>query len=322
MTQTTESLKLLRAAAVRSWVPHPAAELRASSAEPIPTEAGSWRLEGVLGEGTLARVFAAQPVGSTAGRPAPYALKMLRPRWHDRPEAIALMRREALVGRSVANPHLVAILVAHVQESPYFVVMPRLAGETLAAVLARDGTLDVLRALWIARQTAEALDALHRQGFLHGDVKPSNIQLAPTGHATLLDLSFVRPMSDSGPALDTPLMGTPSYLAPEQISSTLRNDQRSDIYSLGAVLYEMLAGEPPFAARELAELLELHRQNRPRQLRSVRPDVPSPLAKLIGEMIAKEPLRRPQTMGEVIRSLVRLEIDEGASAAMPLDFAI
>lgn len=326
MTQTTETIKSVRAAAARSTAPSIATSPQASLSAPLPaprsatesaadwapSQAGSWRLEGVLGEGTLARVFAAQPIGSPPGRPAAYALKMLRPRWHDRPEAIALLRREAAIGQSVAHPHLVAILAAGALEPPYFVVMPRLAGETLGAKLRRTRTLGTLQSLWIARQTAEALEALHRRGFLHGDVKPDNVQLAPTGHVTLLDLSFARPMNADGAPANLSLVGTPNYLAPEQIGSTLRGDARSDIYSLGAVLYEMLTGRPPFAAADLAELLQLHRQERPQQLRLVRPDVPSPLAKLVGEMIAKEPLRRPQSAAEVVQSLVRLEIAEAS----------
>lgn len=293
------------------------AGLRAPATESLPAQAGSWRLEGLLGEGTLARVFAARPVGSPTDQPAPYALKMLRPRWNDRPEALALLRREASIGKSVAHPHLVAILAAHVNEPPYFVVMPRLAGQTLAALLVRESTVSVRRALWIARQTAEALNTLHGHGLLHGDVKPANLQLAPTGHATLLDLSFARPMNDGSSLVDLPLLGTLNYLPPEQIASTLRCDHRSDVYSLGVVLYEMLAGGPPFQAADLAELLQMHRQDRPKHLRTVRPDVPSPLANLVRQMLSKEPLRRPQTMDEVIDALVRLEIAECAAS----DFA-
>ncbi len=128
----------------------------------------------------------------------------------------------------MAHPHLVAILADHVNEPPYFVVMPRLAGHTLAALLGRAPTLSVSRAMWIARQAAEALDALHRHGLLHGDVKPANLQLAPTGHATLLDLSFARPMNDGSSLVDLPLLGTLNYLPPEQIAFNLapRSAQR------------------------------------------------------------------------------------------------
>jgi serine/threonine protein kinase len=314
MTQTTDSIKLARAATARLPGLSAGAAPRPSAAEPLPAQAGSWRLEGLLGEGTLARVFAAQPAGSPTDRPAPYALKMLRPRWNDRPEAVALLRREASIGRSVAHPHLVAILAAHIHEPPYFVVMPRLAGETLAKLLQRETTLSVRQALWIARQTAEALDTMHRHGLLHGDVKPANLQLAPTGHATLLDLSFARPMNDGSSLVDLPLLGTLNYLPPEQIGSTLRSDHRSDIYSLGVVLYEMLAGAPPFEASDLGQLLQMHRQDRPRHLRTVRPDVPTRLANLVRQMLSKEPLRRPQTIDEVIHDFVRLEITECAGA--------
>lgn len=322
MTQTTDSRKPVRAAAARISN-RPIVGPAPVELPTVPAQAGSWRLAGLLGEGALARVYAAAPVDSPANRPAAYALKLLRPHLSDSAEATALMRREALVGRLVADPHLVAILAAHVLEPPYFIVMPRLAGESLAALLQRENRLNVLRALWIARQTAEGLEALHERDFLHGDIKPSNIQIAPTGHVTLLDLSFARPIRDDSSLVSQSLMGTLNYLAPEQLGSTLRSDQRTDIYSLGATFYEMLVGEPPFVAHDLAELLQMHRQERPKPLRTMRSDIPSPVAKLVGDMIAKEPLRRPQSMGEVIRALVRLEITETARAdngLTPIEF--
>jgi len=267
-----------------------------------------------LGEGTLARVFAARPVASVADpsdadRPAPYALKMLRPQWQDRPEAVGLIRREAAVGRAVAHPHLIAVLAAQVYEPPYFVVMPRLAGQTLAARLRREPMLPLGAALWIARQTAEGLAALHQRGYLHGDVKPANVWLAPTGHVTLLDLSFARPMDAPGSMVNRPVLGTVNYLAPEQVTSALRADCRSDIYSLGAMLYEMVAGRLPLEIRNLAELLRVHRGGRPKNVRVYRADAPRSLADLLRRMLAAEPLRRPQTIDEVIGRLVGLEID-------------
>ena len=120
--------------------------------------------------------------------------------------------------------------------------MPWLEGASLAARLADGQQFGVPEALWIARQTAEALDALHAAGWMHGDVTPGNIHVSPTGHVTLLDLNFARRSDEIGSAVDRPIMGTCSYLAPEYLTSALRPDIRSDIYSLGVVLFEMSFG--------------------------------------------------------------------------------
>ena len=126
---------------------------------------------------------------------------MLRPRWKDDPRAIGLLQREALVGQTVSHPHLVPILAAHVLESPRLLVMPWLEGASLAVRLANGQQYGVPEALWIARQTAEALDALHQAGWMHGDVAPGNIHLSPTGHVTLLDFNFARrPMKPARPS--------------------------------------------------------------------------------------------------------------------------
>jgi eukaryotic-like serine/threonine-protein kinase len=322
MTQTSQTN---RSGHVRTARPWSAGSQSAGAFAPshdgsLPNQAGGWRLEGLLGEGTYARVFAARPARSSSAGPAPYALKMLRPQWQDRPAGLGMIRREAAVGRAVAHPHLISVLAANLDEPPYFVVMPRLAGQTLAARLnnlplppgegqGEGAWLNIPLALWIARQTAEAAAALHRRGFLHNDIKPANVWLAPTGHVTLLDLSFARPMNDPGSVADRPLLGTVGYLAPEQIVSALRADERSDIYSLGVMLYEMLSGRLPFAADNVSDLLRLHREQRPRYVRSWRPEAPAEVANLLREMLAKDPLRRPDSMDEIVRRLISLEID-------------
>jgi serine/threonine protein kinase len=311
MTQTTESLTAFGASIARpsGFGPIGTDGARADRVAQLPAEAGLWRLEGLLGEGSLARVFCARPVGSPTDRPAPYALKMLHPRWEDHPEVLALLRREAVVGRAVSHPHLISVLAAQVHEPPYFVVMPRLSGQTLAARLKRGGPLSVAMAIWIARQMAQALDALHQQGFLHGDVKPANIFLAQSGHATLLDLGFAQRFEETGSVVNRPLLGTINYLAPELLISALRADHRSDIFSLGVVLFEMLIGRPPLAAQDLVDLMRLLRESRPPNLRASRPELPQPLSNLARRMMSKEPLRRPRSMDEIIRRLVALEIE-------------
>ena len=274
----------------------------------LPHRVRQWELVSLAAEGSLARVYRARPAGSAADRPAPYALKMLQPhRQRDR-RAVALLQREAQVGRSISHPHLVSILQANLRRPPQFVVMPWLDGSTLRAQLDAGLRMDLPVALWIARQVAEALEALHSSGWMHGDVKPGNVLISPQGHATLLDLGFARRSHETGSAVDRWLTGTCNYMAPELITSALRADIRSDVYSLGVLLFELLAGRLPFSGDSLAELAEQHRQTRPPNLRRLAPHLPKRLVQLIHRMLAKEPLRRPQTPRELIDRLVKLEI--------------
>lgn len=274
----------------------------------LPCRVGRWELVAAAAEGSLARVYRARPVGAAAECPAFYALKMLRPQWQDDPRAVRLLQREALVGRSIAHPHLVSILQAGVGRPPRFVVMPWLDGSTLQVQLGRRRYWDPPEALGIARQVAEALEALHAAGWMHGDVKPGNVFISPEGHVTLLDLGFARRADETGSAVDRLVKGTCNYIAPELITSALRADIRSDIYSLGVVLFELLSGRLPFMGRDLAELASQHKQAAPPRLRGLVPHLPEDVARLVHQMLAKQPLRRPQTPRELIDRLVGLEI--------------
>jgi len=267
-----------------------------------------WELVGLAAEGALGHIYRAQPAGVPPGRPAPYALKLLRPEWEKEPRAVGTICREALVGRTVHHPHLVSVLSADIVQPPYFVVMPWLTGTTLAQRLACQPVLELPDTLWIVRQAAEALDALHAAGWMHGDVKPSNLFVSPEGHVTLLDLGFARRPAEIGSVLDRCVMGTCNYIAPEMITSALRTDIRSDLYSLGVVLFEMLSGRLPWKASDLADLARQHHEVRPPELRHLVPGLPTGVARLVREMLCKEPLRRPQTPRELLERLVPLEI--------------
>ena len=267
-----------------------------------------WELVEFAGLGSLAHIFRARPVDAPADRPATYAVKMLRPCWEDDPQAIRLLQREALVGQSISHPHLVPILSAPVLEPPRLLVMPWLEGASLGARLADGQQFGVPETLWMARQTAEALDALYVAGWIHGDVTPGNIQVSPSGHVTLLDLNFARRREEIGSAADRPIMGTCSYLAPEYLTSALRPDIRSDIYSLGVVLFEVLSGRRPYGGETLVQLSLQHRQAAPPDLARLAPHVPREVVQLVRRMMAKEPLRRPQTPRDLIDQLVALEI--------------
>jgi serine/threonine-protein kinase len=296
MTQTG----LITAAGVRQV--EPAAKAR------FPCRVRQWELVEFAASGSLARIYRARPAGAPADQPANYAVKMLRPEWRDDPQAIRLLQREALVGRSVSHPHLAPVLAAVVSDPPRLLVMPWLAGASLRVRLATGRQFDLPATLWIIRQTAEALDALHAAGWMHGDVTPGNIQVSPSGHVTLVDLSFARRGDETGSAADRPVMGTCRYIAPEHLTSALAADIRSDLYSLGVVLFEMLTGRPPFLGDGLAELAVAHRQSAPPDLVRLAPHVPREVAYLVRQMLAKNPLRRPQTPRELIERLVRLEI--------------
>ena len=272
-----------------------------------PTSLGPWELLWCVGQGRLCQVFRARPA-SGPNRAAAYAVKVLAARWNDDAAAIEVMRREALVGRRLSHPHLIPILSAHVGAAPCFLVMPWLDGSPLSKLIAAGRRPSLPAALWIVRQVAEALDALHGGGWMHADVKPSNIMLSPRGHATLLDFGFARQPADQTSLVDRCVAGTMHYIAPEMITSALRPDIRSDIYSLGATLYELLCGRPPFTARHLAELAEQHRQHEPPDLRALLPSLPLEVAALVHSMLSKEPLRRPQTPRDVVTRLVALEI--------------
>lgn len=275
------------------------------------TRLGTWELVRLLGEGQLARVFAARPVDAPPAAPPCYAIKVLRPEWQDDARGLAFLARETHVGRKVACPHLVRVLAAQLNEPPYYVAMPLLNGHTLAERLARDEPLDLPVVAWIARQVAQALAALDEAGWMHADVKPENIFLAASGHTTLIDLGFARAKTERASIGERVVLGTLDYLAPEVLYSSAGGDIRSDVYSLGVTMFEMLTGRLPFDAEDVAELAAQHRQELPGDLRSLAPHVPTRTARLVHQMLAKEPLRRPVPQ-DLVQRLAAIEIESFA----------
>lgn len=274
----------------------------------LPGRVGRWQLMRCVHRGPLTDVFQADVRGRTSSGVPGYAIKVLQPRWHDEPRALRMMQREAVLGERLSHPRLVSVLEAHVLSPPYYLVMPWLPGVTAAQRLRQHGPRPLAEALWTARQVAQALGVLAEIGWMHADVKPDNVLLSPEGHATLLDLGFARPLGEAEPIHQRCVAGTPSYLAPETLLPHPQCDIRSDLYSLGAMLYELLTGRVPFDGPDLPSLVQQHRQHRPAALRRLRPDVPNDVAQLVESMLAKEPLRRPQTPEEVMRRCVALEI--------------
>ena len=269
---------------------------------------GNWQLTQLSVRGGLTEVYFAKPLGCRPDWPADYAVKLLPGKHSTDNLAIAALSREAEVGRQVSHPHLVPIFEAHVSHEPFFVVMPNLDGASVGQVLRRVGRMSIRQALWITRQVAEALGALHVCDWLHGDVKPANMMVSPTGHATLIDLGFALRKREAMLTRDRTARGTLYYVAPEVMTSAYCSDQRSDIYSLGISLFEMLTGRQPFVGDSAADLVHAHRRDPLPDPREFTAALSDEVVSLVKRMTAKQPIRRPQSARQLIDELIPLEI--------------
>ncbi len=268
---------------------------------------GEWELVELLGEGQWSRVYSARPRDCAEQWPADYALKVAALDPERRRQAAGLLACEALVGRAVEHPHLVSVLAADLQSTPPYLVMPLMQGVTLDRVVAAPAPLRTPHALWIVRQVAEALAALHAAGWIHADVKPANVSLTAQGHATLIDLGFALRLGSRECAPGGSLRGSPTYTAPEMISAAMPVTDRCDIYSLGILLFELLTGQPPFVFDQPGPLMLAHLQQPVPRVRQRVPSLPRGVCELVQSLLAKEPLRRPAAT-ELMDRLVDLEI--------------
>lgn len=257
-----------------------------------------------LGGGATTAVYSARECDTDF----PCAVKVLRPEWEEQPVAVKLIKREALAGLSVQHPHLVRLIGAHVLVPPLYVVMEYLQGESLRRRLRRDYCLDQATALWIARQNAEALAAMHRKGFVHGDVKPDNIRLVNVGKAILLDLGYAHRPGDNVALLQKGyVLGTANYLAPELCGADPLDEVKADIYSLGAALFEMLTGQLPYPVGTPIETMRRHRNQEPLLLTDCVPAASARLTELVDRMLARDPADRPRA-DRLVQELIGCEI--------------
>ena len=216
-------------------------------------------------------------------------------------------RHEARVLASLSNPHVVPVLDAGEQDGRWWFVMPFLEGRTLDQLLGDlEGDwlpLDV--ALGLAWQLCDALSVVHDRGLVHRDIKPGNVIVVGGTHVVLMDFGLAQPSAERE---HRGISGTPHYLAPEDIDGKPLaglDARRSDIYSLGVVLYELLAGTPPFDAADPYDVLEMHLHCSAPSLVDVRPDVPAAIDAVIAHALDKDPAARPATCMELRRQLRR-----------------
>jgi serine/threonine protein kinase len=273
-----------------------------------PDTLGDWRLCHCLGSGRFTTVWQARPLPAAETTPPDYVIKVLRPSFRSDPSVVQMLFREAALARHIQHPHLVTVLEAHLDAETPFLVMPYLEGVDLQATLDHHDRLPLNHGLWMARQTAEALTALHGAGWLHGDVKPSNVHGCTSGHVTLLDLGLARALEEPGGIADRPLTGTYHYIAPELFVSTSLADQRSDLYSLGVMLFQLISGHRPIDGEDESQIAAAHLEQTPADIREFCDDVPEGVAELLRSLLAKDPMRRPGSAQELVKRLMRLEI--------------
>jgi eukaryotic-like serine/threonine-protein kinase len=260
-------------------------------------EVEGYRIERQLGEGATGVVYAAQ-----AADGATVALKVLRPELAADDVLQARFRREARLAHGIASPHVVPILDVGETAGMTYLVLPLYPGGSLADRLRDTGPLSPDGAIELAAQLARGLDELHGRGIVHRDVKPSNVLFDTEGRAALSDFGLARAVDSTRLTREGQLLGTPHYLAPELIEGA-EATTASDVYALGCVLYECVAGEPPFAARRLTELGFAHLAEPAPDARERRPDLPAGFAEALLAALEKDPGARPTTATALARML-------------------
>jgi serine/threonine-protein kinase len=218
-------------------------------------------------------------------------------------------QREIEIAARLNHPHILPLYDSGAAAGHLYYIMPFVDGETLRGRLARAGALSIHDAVRLLRDVARALAHAHGHGVVHRDIKPENILLNRDGDALVADFGVAKALAAAvGPDQQTLsaiglVLGTPAYMAPEQALGDADTDHRADLYALGLVAYEVLAGAPPFSGRNAHELTAAHLTKAPTPIGDLRPDVPPALARLVTALLAKAPAERPQDATQVLRAL-------------------
>jgi serine/threonine-protein kinase len=272
------------------------------------TLAGKYRIEERLNEGGMGTVYRATHVLMEKT----VAIKVLRPSLAADEKIVARFSREARAASRISHPNALSVTDFGEDENGIvFLVMEFLSGRTLKQLIREDGPLPLQRVVEITRQIGDALHAAHTQGVVHRDLKSDNIMLVDTmagDHAKVLDFGIAKinePEGNRDSELTAPnlVIGTPQYMSPEQCSQDSPIDARSDIYSLGVILYEMLVGHVPFTADSPTMVMMKHLQEPVPSVLEERSDLPASMGRVIARAMAKLPANRYQNVAELIEDL-------------------
>jgi eukaryotic-like serine/threonine-protein kinase len=259
---------------------------------------GRYEVESRLGEGGMATVFG----GSDRLLGRKVAIKVLARQYAKDRTAVERFRREAQAAAGLNHPNVVSVFDTGSDDGVHYIVMERVEGRTLADIIRNEGALAPSRAADIAVGVCRALSSAHEKGMVHRDVKPGNVLLTPQGGVKVADFGIARVASVDTLTATGSVMGTASYLSPEQARGG-SIDARSDIYSLGCVLYEMLTGKPPFDGETPLSIAYKHVEEEPVPPSSLNPAVPPELEAVVGKAMAKDPDDRYRSAGQMARDL-------------------
>ena len=256
---------------------------------------GKYQIIRVLGEGGMGTVYEAlQPAMKRR-----VALKLIRPEMVTKPDAVARFHKEMMVTARIEHPNTIRVYDFGDDQGQLYLTMELLAGASLRQVIDGARRLDVARMVRIGKQVANALGAIHGHGVVHRDLKPDNVILL----VSFGERDFVKVLDEQIrlTATGKPI-GTPTYMAPEQAMG-LAVDPRTDLYALGVMLYQMASGRVPFDAQLTGTMLLAHAHEIPTPILARAPDLPAELARLIMELLEKDPDARPASAAEVAARL-------------------
>ena len=263
---------------------------------------GKYRFLRLLGTGGMAVVLLAEQVMLNR----PVAVKVLRKEMVPNRKAVDRFVREALAGAQLNHSNIVQIYDAGTLGGLLFIAMEYVEGEDVGQWIKRFGKLPLNLAVSIAIQVAVGLDFAHQKGVIHRDVKPSNVMFSKDGRVKILDLGIAKVLHAAAPEKARTGVGTLVYMPPEQTRDAASVDHTADIYSLGATLYKMLTGQPPFKKRTVESMVRAIRRDRLPDPRVHAPDLPEGLVEIVKIAMAKKPQNRFKTVREMQSELVRV----------------
>lgn len=238
------------------------------------------------------------------------AIKMIHPELLSKPDTMTRFKKEILIAREITHENVVRIYDFGEMKGIKFISMQYIDGENLAELIHSSGTLSIETAIKIARQICRGMKAAHKQNIIHRDVKPQNIMIDKNGKVFITDFGLAKSLEDAGLSMSGIVMGTPQYLSPEQAMGE-RADQRSDIYMLGIIMYEMLTGKELFFSETVIGYLQKHIQQKPTSPSTLNLLIPPFFEKIILKCLEKEKSKRYRDVDELLRDLHKEKVASG-----------